>query len=138
MVELLPVMIREMARRESNYFSEGKISLPQLSALQFLIKNNGCPMNQLAEHLNISRPAVTGLVDRLRNQTLVRREAGLKDRRVTHLYATAKAKQIVTHIWRQKRSTILHIFERISPLDRAHYLKTLEQVVEILSQRPRR
>ena len=36
MIALLPRMLRGFARRESNYLSRGKITLPQLGVLEYL------------------------------------------------------------------------------------------------------
>lgn len=133
MIELLPRMIRGFAQRESNYLSRGRITLPQLWVLEFLSRHGGCPMNELARFLRISRPAVTGLVDRLIVQGLVSRQGDLQDRRVVRVALTAKGQHVLSSIWSQKRRMLQEVFGRISSADRAQYLATLERVVEILS-----
>lgn len=136
MVELLPKLIRGFARQESNYLSRGKITLPQLWALEYLSrKGEGTPMSELARFLGTSRPAATGLTDRLIGQSLVRREHDRKDRRVVHVAITAKGRGIISHIWEQKRKTITRVFGQIPSSDRAQYLATLERVVHILGER---
>ena len=136
MVELLPQLIRGFARQESNYLSRGKITLPQLWALERLSRQNRCSMNELARFLNVSGPAATGLIDRLIAQGLARREDDPLDRRVVRVNITPKGAQIIANIWEQKRRMFTQVFSRISAKDRAQYLHTLEQVVHILSQRP--
>ena len=134
MVELIPRMMREISRRESNYFSRGKISVPQLSVLGHLARRGDCPMHELARVLGVSRPAATGLVDRLITQGLAVRRGDAADRRVIRVSLTAKGRKIHSSIWEQKRRVIAQVFGRIRAADRAHYLKTLEQVVGILSK----
>ncbi len=135
MIELLPQLVRGFARHEHNYLSRGKITLPQLWTLEYLARQNGCPMSQLARFLHISRPATTGLIDRLIAQGLVRRLDDVRDRRVIRVHITAKGRRILTSIWEQKRRMLVEVFGQISPADRTQYLTTLERVVEILERR---
>lgn len=134
MTELLPKLIRGFARQESNYLSRGKITLPQLWVLEYLLRRKDCPMNELAHFLSISRPAATGLIDRLLLQGLVRRGGDIQDRRVVRVNITPKGEKIISSIWEQKRKAILKVFGEISPKDRAQYLSTLERVVNILTK----
>lgn len=139
MIELLPQLIRGFARYESNYLSRGKITLPQLWVLEYLSRHKNAPMHALASFLRVSRPAATGLMDRLIAQGMVRREGDARDRRIVRVNITPKGRKIITHIWEQKRRMVVQVFGRISPKDRAQYLGTLERVVGILAQnRPTR
>jgi len=134
MIELLPQLIRGIARHEHNSLSRGAITLPQLWALEYLSRQRDCPMHALARFLGISRPAATGLITRLIAQRLVRREHDAGDRRIVRVQITAKGRRIVTSIWEQKRRAVVQVFGRISPADRARYLRILERVVQTLAQ----
>jgi len=134
MIELLPQLIRGFARYESNYLSRGKITLPQLWVLEYLSRHKNTAMHELASFLRVTRPAATGLMDRLIVQGLVRREGDAKDRRIVRVNITAKGQRIINNIWEQKRRMVVQVFGRISPKDRAQYLGTLERVVGILNR----
>ena len=139
MIELMPHLVRGFARHESNYLSRGEITLPQLWAMEHLSRQpEGSPMHALAKFLHVSRPAATGLINRLIAQRLVRRAHDVvADRRIVRVAITAKGQQILDNIWEQKRRMIVDVFGQISPRDRAQYLSTLERVVSILShERP--
>ena len=139
MVELMPQMIRGFARHEHNYLSRGQITLPQLWLLEHLARQReGCPMHVLARFISVSRPAATGLINRLLAQQLVRREADARDRRIVRVAITAKGRRVIANIWEQKRRMIVEVFGRISPADRARYLAILERVTAVVSQEPRR
>ena len=133
MIELLPQMIRGFAERESNYLSRGKITLPQLWVLEHLSRREVCPMNELARFLRASRPAATGMADRMIVQGLITRQDDPKDRRVVRIRLTAKGHRILKTIWDQKRRMLVEVFGRISPQRREQYLMTLGQVVQILN-----
>jgi len=134
MIALLPQMLRGFARRESNYLSRGKITIPQLGAMEYLSTRRESPMNELARHLGVTRPAATGLADRLIAQGLVSRQGDRSDRRVVRVNLTPKGRRVLENIWSQKRRMLQQVFGRISPADRAQYLATLERVVGILSE----
>ncbi len=135
MVELLPQMLRGFARRESNYLSRGKITIPQLSVLELLSRERNCPMNRVAEVLNVTRPAATGLLDRLIAQGLAARYGDRKDRRVIRVNLTPKGRRILANIWNEKKRMIISVFGQLSPARREQYLGTLEHVVRILNKR---
>ncbi len=133
MIELMPQLIRGFTRHEHNSLSRGEITLPQLWALEHLsLHREPCAMNELAGSLGISRPAATGLIDRLISQRLVRRDADPHDRRVVRISITQKGTRAIQSIWEQKRRAVVRIFGQLSSGDRTQYLATLEQVVRIL------
>ena len=134
MITLLPQLIRGFARRESNYLSRGKITLPQLWVMEHLSRRKDCPMNELAGFLRISRPSATGLADRLIAQGLVLRGGDRLDRRIVRVNLTPKGRKILSNIWEQKRRMLVDVFSRISAQDRTRYLAILEQVVEVLAE----
>lgn len=93
-------------------------------------------MSELAQSLEISRPAATGLIDRLIAQRLVQRENLEEDRRTIKVSITPKGKKIVANIWEQKRRTLIKVFSQLSVRDRKEHLLILERVVAILAQQP--
>lgn len=135
MIELMPKCIRGFQGYESNHLSRGQISQPQFLVLEFLSRRkDSCLMSELASFLNISRPAATGLVDRLTAQKLVDRRMDESDRRTVHVGITPKGKKIVSGIWEQKRRSMVKVFSKISASERKQYLDILEKVVNTFTQ----
>ena len=132
LMELVSQFKKGVLRYEQNHFTRGKITLPQLWALEYLSRRDGCPMSELADFLGTSRPAATGLVARLISQGFVARQDVEKDRRKVEVRISTKGRKIVAHIWEQKRRTFVKVFSKISAHDRKQYLKILEQVVKNL------
>lgn len=89
-------------------------------------------MNELARFLRVSRPAVTGMADRMIAQGLISRQHDPKDRRIVRVRLTAKGHQILKTIWDQKRRMLVDVFGKIAVVRREQYLGTLEEVVRIL------
>jgi len=134
MIELMPQCIRGFSHHEHNYLSRGKITMPQLWVLECLSRCEGRLMSEIADFLGVSRPAATGLVDRLIAQELVSRDDISDDRRTVKIRITPKGKKIVMNVWEQKRRTLVKVFSQLSPRDREEHIKILERVVEVLGQ----
>ena len=134
MIELMPLCIRGFSRHEHNYLSRGEITMPQLWVLECLSRCEGRLMSEIADFLGISRPAATGLVDRLIAQELVSRDEILDDRRTIKIKITPKGRKIVKNVWEQKRRTMVKVFSQLSARDREEHINILERVVEILDQ----
>lgn len=131
-IELMPQLIRGFARHEHNYLSSGRITIPQFWVLEHLFRTGINQMSDLASFFAISRPATTGLIDRLIAQKLVKRKDDSCDRRIVWIEITNKGKAIVRDILKQRHSALTHVFGQISVSDRKQYLQILEQMVEIL------
>ena len=136
MIELMPRCIRGFSRHEHNYLSRGEITMPQFWVLECLSSCEGRLMSEIANFLGVSRPAATGLIDRLIAQDLVRRDDIPDDRRTVKISITPKGRQIVKSVWEQKRRTLVKVFSQLSARDRQEYIKIFERVVHILSEQP--
>lgn len=133
MVELIPQIIKGFTRYENNYLTSGRISLPQFWVLEYLLREGESKMTQVAQRLGVSKPAATGLIDRLISQELVARHNDLEDRRLVWIALTAKGKKIIQNIWQQKRQAMVNVFGRISAVDRGEHLRLFEELAKILS-----
>lgn len=70
------------------------ITLAQMGALFFLMKNNGCLLKELSKGLALNNSAITGLVGRMETNGLVTREACHDDRRAFRIFITEKGREI--------------------------------------------
>jgi DNA-binding MarR family transcriptional regulator len=136
MHEIMPVIMREFARRQTNELYKGKITLPQFVALEFLCREGKTRMTGLANFMNITTAAMTGIADRLVRDGYVKRIFEPKDRRIIEIEATAKGHSLVKRISLQRRDMIIRTFGRLSGDDRRDYLRILVQVRDILTSQP--
>lgn len=65
---------------------------PQVTALFYLRKNEGCMLKDLSEALHQNKSAITTLVERLEKNELVFRKASDVDGRASYLFLTEKGK----------------------------------------------
>lgn len=66
------------------------ITTTQLGVLFILERSPGALLKDVSEALGINKSAITGLIDRMEEAGLVRREPSIVDGRAVHLQATAE------------------------------------------------
>jgi DNA-binding MarR family transcriptional regulator len=134
MMSLYPLIARAIAHHETDHLAQGKITIPQFWALDYLHSHSAATMTEISRYLKISRAGTTGLIDRLLAQRLIMRQRPTGDRRVVRIDVTPKGRKIIENIRKQKQKSLVKIFSRISAQDRADYVRILEQVVSIVSR----
>jgi DNA-binding MarR family transcriptional regulator len=85
--EVLPRTVRRM-RQETRARFDGDLTVPQVRAVMFLRRRPGSGLTGLADHLGISRPAASVLVDALVAGGLVDRSRDPEERRRVRLALT--------------------------------------------------
>ncbi len=127
-VEILPLMFREFAKREDNVLTRGKISFPQMVALDFVSRKPRVTMTDLAKILHIRTSSTTVLVDRLIKQGMLKRGRDEKDRRLVWVSVTPKGRKVLGQIMREKRQSVKRIFGILAEEERRQYLDILRKV----------
>lgn len=134
MSAMLPLMIKEFARRQANELYEGKITLPQLLILDFLHRQDAAKMKVLANFMNVTTAAMTGIVGRLVAAGYVKRTYIQDDRRIIKIKLTSKGEELVKKINKQRRQMIINIFSKISDADRQEYLRIWLQIKAVIDK----
>lgn len=132
--EIIPVIMREFSRRQSNELSSGRITLQQFLVLEYLFKKSESRMTDLARFMEITTAAMTGIADRLVRNSYIARFFNANDRRVVNIKLTLKGQELVKKINLQRRHMIMKIFSKISFQDRQDYLRILTQIKEVLAK----
>lgn len=81
----------------SRHFGRFGLSQPKFTALMHLrhAGEQGLPLSELGQKMTVSRANITGLVDRLEKDGLVRREQDPTDRRILRAQITTRAMQLL-------------------------------------------
>ncbi|MDD4923638.1 MAG: MarR family transcriptional regulator [Dehalococcoidales bacterium] len=93
------------------------ITITQLKSLIYIYSKEKASFKELAGALNVSPPVVTGIVDRLTSQEIIRRIAGTSDRRIQWLTITEKGKQLLNDIRQDTTSEMIKMLEVLSEED---------------------
>ena len=133
-MELFSQLARGMVRHENNYLTKGVVTLPQVWALRYLMRQRECSMRELADFMKMGLSSVTGMVDRLVKQGLANRRRTERDRRLVFVDITARGRKILKEILEQRRKTTLGLFESLTAEERLTYLCILEKLVKKFSR----
>ncbi len=90
------------------------LTLPQYNLLYQLMLLGTVSMSGISSRLEITKPAVTNLVDRLEEKKFLRRGPHAKDRRVILLEILPKGKKVITEIQGQSLGLLLKAYDQFS------------------------
>ena len=130
--KVMPVVMKEFSRRQTNELYKGKITLPQVFILEFLDKEQESKMKDLACFMGVSTAAITGIVDRLVKCTYVVRVFDPDDRRIIRIKLTPSGAELIKRINSQRQQMVMRIFGRVSEEDRQDYLRILGRIRDVL------
>jgi DNA-binding MarR family transcriptional regulator len=119
------------AQREHVPAAAARLNLSpvQCHVLQLMDPDEPVAMGRLAETLACDASNVTGLVDRLEGQGLVRRRPGHKDRRVKEIELTSTGTRIRTEL-QQRIGGESCALGRLSAAERKALVKLLEKLLQ--------
>jgi len=100
-----------------------------LGVLMSLWQEDGLKVVQLGRRAGLEPSTMTGLLDRMVRDGLVRREAVPDDRRVQHIYLTEAGRTIREPVLKVVGETLTKVFQGVAEEDLAHTKKVLTQVL---------
>jgi MarR family transcriptional regulator, transcriptional regulator for hemolysin len=131
-------LLKEVSRRYVNRFevraAEIPVNLAQAKALVRLEKNEGVSQARLAELAEVDPMTMVRILDRMEAEGLLERRPDPADRRARCLYLTAKAKPILSEIWRLSDEIRAEIFAGVSKAEREQFMTVLERLYDNISQ----
>ncbi len=95
-------------------------------------------MRNLVNDLGTTARAVTGLVDTLEREGLVRREPHPSDRRATCVVLTERGEAMVDQLWADHLGAASSVFDVLSPQDQATLVRILGVLTGELAVRGQR
>jgi DNA-binding MarR family transcriptional regulator len=129
---IMPVIMKEFLRRQTGDFYKTKITMPQFFVLELLSRRGESKMSDIAEFMDVSTAAITGIADRLVRDGYAVRTSDPKDRRIVMVKLTPKGTAAVKDIMERRKQATIKIFGVISQKEREEYLKILTHIQEHL------
>jgi len=131
-------LLKELSRRYTLRFEvrarEIPLNLPQAKTLVRLEKNEGVSQARLAELAEVDPMTMVRLLDRMEADGWLERRPDPADRRARCLYLTAKAKPILSEIWRLSEETRAELFAGVSKAERDLFMTVLERLHDNISR----
>jgi DNA-binding MarR family transcriptional regulator len=132
LMEVAPLVMREIRARMRQNRGAG-LSVPQFRALGYVRRHPACSLTALAEHLGLSVPATSRLVEALVAAGLVLREASPSDRRFVRLILSDEGERIQAEARSAALKSLAARLESLDPAQRAGVAWALEPLRQIFA-----
>jgi len=128
LLDIVP-MIMGAIRTEMRSRRTADLTIPQFRSMLFIDRNPGCSLLAVAEHLGLTAPTVSKMVDKMVHNRLVKRESSSTDRRMIVLTLTPEGQPILEAA---RNGTQAHITETLATL-LANELDVIHQAMILLA-----
>jgi DNA-binding MarR family transcriptional regulator len=108
--------------------------VPQFRVLAFLKRHPGAGVSAIAEHIGITMPTASKLIDGLVNRELIAREASPEDRRRVSLKVTKAGESAWKASRRDLQPKIAGMLANLSPEDIAAISRAMEVLRSVFGQ----
>jgi DNA-binding MarR family transcriptional regulator len=115
---------------------EGDLTLPHLEIIKTLKEEGRKHIAEIGERLQIPKPQMTHLIDRLENLEMVTRQADTVDRRVTNIMLTEKGRAITEELDRVITGSIRERLSCLTDEELQELSVSLRKLGDILSKLP--
>lgn len=109
------------------------LTVPQFRVLAFISRNPGASLSQAAQHLGVSLPTVSRLVDGLVSRGLVTREVSGADRRCVSLALTAQGRSLLAAARQQTQAYLAQNLEGISNAEQMAILEAMSLLAALFA-----
>jgi DNA-binding MarR family transcriptional regulator len=111
-----------------------EISIPQFRTLVFINRRSGASLSDAAEHMGLTLPSMSAMIDGLVSRNLVMRRTDSQDRRRMTLTLTERGR---TTLQKARESTLAYLSELLksaSAADRAVLVKGMQILKSIFAE----
>jgi DNA-binding MarR family transcriptional regulator len=137
--EILGELVQEFVNRVSHtqgktlaVLTDARVTLPQILLLRRVASNGEITTSELAEQMHMSPPAVSQMVERLSQVSLVSRVESTDDRRKKRLTVTQDGRTLLRRISRARSADYAAGVAPLSPRLRAALLRVLSDALKEL------
>ncbi len=127
MLEVGPMVMRTI-RSQLREHRAADISVPQFRAMGYINRNEGASLSDLADHIGLTLPSMSKLIDGLVSRKLVSRVAHSQDRRRICLSLTPQGREELNAAYKH---TQRYLSDRLAGLEEDD-LKAISQAMQVL------
>jgi DNA-binding MarR family transcriptional regulator len=124
-LEVVPLLMRYV-RAEFRSHRTPDLSVPQFRALVFVNRNPDTALSPLAEHLGLTLPSTSKMVDQLVLRDYLDRQSSRNDRRKIALQITPQGKSIIESSFQATQNKLQDLFEKLSMQEQESILASLK------------
>ena len=119
-----------------NYLRSTGISMQKAYALTYIYYNGPSKTSELCEHMMVSAPATSQMVDRLEKQNLVARVADSGDRRVRNVVLSEDGEKFFRESIKARQSWVKGIPSELTDAQIDQISDALETLITIYREKP--
>lgn len=108
------------------------VTTPQLVCLLTIVDHKVITVAALAKEIHLSPSTVVGILDRLEDKKLIRRQRDKQDRRLVKIKPTAKGTEYAKSAPSPLQDKLLNALSKISSLEQAAISLSLLKIVELM------
>jgi DNA-binding MarR family transcriptional regulator len=128
-LEVIPIAMR-FIKAQMREHGAADLSVPQFRSLLFIRSHSGSPLGEVAEHLGLTAPSTSKLVDGLERRALVERRDSSTDRRKVTLAITPEGDELLDRAARATRKSISAAMAALPPQE----LRAIELAMSALKR----
>ena len=124
-MEVVPSVMRTI-RGEMRRLGTQELTVPQMRTLLFVTRRDGSSLSDVAEHIGLTLPSASRLVDLLVERGLLRRRTSSADRRRIVLAATSRGRSLMESVRAGVQTKVARRLADLSPDVRVALIRGLE------------
>jgi DNA-binding MarR family transcriptional regulator len=125
LMDVVPMVMRSI-RTEMRSHRVAGLSVPQFRTMLFIRRNPGTSLVNVADHLGLTPPSTSKLIDGLVTRVLVERQGSSQDRRRIALKLSAKGEQSLDVADRATQENLVAKIQSLSPSEREVLVQALQ------------
>lgn len=125
---------RSVALHSRQLAAVSNITAPQLICLRAVIANGPMTATNLSREIHVSPSTVVGILDRLEDKGLIRRERGREDRRIVFVWPTDAGKLLAGEAPSPLQKQLADALNALPELEQATITLSLERIVALMAE----
>jgi DNA-binding MarR family transcriptional regulator len=133
--DTIPLVMRTI-RAEMRGHRTPDLSVPQFRALGFLRRHPGASLSDVADHVGLTLPSISNMINRLEARNLVTRRTRAGDRRHISLELTPLGQLTMQAARDATRTRVAALLVALSPEERAVISRAMHSLGQVFSSEP--
>jgi DNA-binding MarR family transcriptional regulator len=110
--------------------SSEELSLQELKVIDFIGQRESPIMREVSEYMQVAVSTMTGIIDKLENKGLVKRERNNEDRRIIQVVLTNKGRKLVESYVENYMELSRRMLLALNDSEQAQYLDLTRKIAE--------
>ena len=133
-LDVVPLAMRVIRKRLREHGAQ-LLSVPQFRTLLFVSRNKGASLSEVAEHIGLTLPSMSALVDGLVTRNFVVRRTHQDDRRRVDLTLTERGETTLQTAMKATQDHLKDQFSHMSEAERSTIVRGMRILRQVFSEK---